>query len=380
MKHAARALIGILTLAACADPAAPPAPESASLARQSGGKSGIVITDLGTLGGNESRVMGLNTPALTRQLLIVGQSNVASGAILPAYWYVNTLTLQKTVASLALPSAATVPNESGGFDFLDYRAGWGFDVNTNEQIVGYGAQYKNGSYNGDRAVAWSGPSATPTFLAGLENTAALAGAINEAGHAAGYLAYGTTEERAFFFDGVKTTVLASLGGPAQARDVNIDGVVVGHSLTSPTAPFSTHRAFVSVPSGSPFPLPDLLGGRSSASSINDAGVIVGYALNLAGESRAVRWTGSIATGYVITDLGLTNARAWDINRRGEIVGSFVGRQGERGFYQTALGVTKELPILGYAGIAYAINENAQIVGISWFHNTYSHAVLWTGVR
>ena len=92
-----------------------------------------------------------------------------------------------------------------------------------------------------------------------------------------------------------------------------------------------------------------------------------------------RWTGSISTGYVIEDLALTNARAWDINSSGEIVGSFVGRRGERGFYQTAMGVTKEFPILGYAGIAYAINENAQIVGISWFRSRYSHAVLWTGV-
>lgn len=372
-------LLVSFVLAACADPAAPPAPESASLARHSRGKSGIVITDLGTLGGNESRVMGLNTPALTRQLLIVGQSNVASGAILPAYWYVDTLTLQKTLAPLALPSAATVPNESGGVDFLDYRAGWGFDVNTNQQIVGYGAQYKNGSYNGDRAVIWSSPGAAPIFLAGLENTPSLAGAINEAGDAAGYLLYGTTEERAFFYDGVSTTVLQSFGGPAQARGVNIHDLVVGHSLTSPTAPFASHRAFVSTPIGPPLQLPDL-GGRASASAINDAGVIVGFAVNLAGESRAVRWTGSISTGYVIQDLGLTNARAWDINSSGEIVGSYVGRQGERGFYQTAAGVTKELPILGFAGIAYAINENAQIVGISWFRSKYSHAVLWTGVR
>lgn len=212
----------------------------------------------------------------------------------------------------------------------------------------------------------------------MENTAALAGAINEVGEAAGYL-YGTPEASAFFFDGVTTTVLQSLGGPAQARDVNVHGVVVGHSLTSPTAPFATHRAFVSTGTGPPLQLPDL-GGRSSASAINDAGVIVGFSLNLAGDSRAVRWTGSVAGGYVIEDLGLTNARAWDINASGEIVGSYVGRQGERGFYQTATGVTKELPILGFAGIAYAINENAQIVGISWFRSKYSHAVLWTGVR
>ncbi len=373
------ALFVAAIVAACADPSAPPAPESPSFARQSSGKSGIVITDLGTLGGNESRVMGLNTPAPTRQLLIVGQSNIASGAVVPAYWYVDLLTSQKTVAPLALPGAFTIPKDFGGVDSFDYRAGWGFDVNANGQIVGYGAQYKNGSYNGDRAVIWSSPAAAPTLLAGLENTPSLAVAINEAGDAAGYLLYGTTEERAFFYDGVSTTVLQSLGGPAQARDINIDGVVVGQSLTSPTASFATHRAFVSTPTGPPLQLPDL-GGRSSASAINDAGVIVGFALNLAGESRAVRWTGSISTGYTIQDLGLTNARAWDINSIGEIVGSFVGRQGERGFYQTATGTTKELPILGYAGIAYAINENAQIVGISWFRSRYSHAVLWTGVR
>lgn len=114
---------------------------------------------------------------------------------------------------------------------------------------------------------------------------------------------------------------------------------------------------------------------------NDRGEIVGYSLNTAGESRAVRWTRAPATGqYVIEDLGLTNARAWDINNEGEIVGSSVGRQGERGFYRTRTGTTKVLPILSYSAIAYAINERADIAGISVFRNSYWHAVLWTNVR
>lgn len=358
-------LFAALLVAACADPAAPPsAPESPSFVRHSPGKPGIVITDLGTLGGNESRVTGLNTPTTGRRILIVGQSQISSGTTLPAYWYVDAASGAKSVGLLSLP---------GGFD---YRSGWGFDANSDEQIVGYGALYESGSYVGPRALLWSGPTAPPMLLAGLENTRAGAAAVNALGHATGQMATDTPEETAFFFDGTATTNLGSLGGPAEARDVNAHDVVVGISRTSTTA---EQRAFVSSAGGPPIQLPDW-GSRSSANAINDYGIIVGYALNAAGESRAVRWTGSISTGYIIQDLGLTNARAWDINSSGEIVGSFVGRRGERGFYQTAAGVTKELPILGYAGIAYAINENAHIVGISWFRGKYSHAVLWTAVR
>jgi len=361
------ALFVAAVIVACTDPAAPPAPGSPSLARQSWGKSGIVITDLGTLGGNRSMVMGLNTPLEGRPLLIVGQSNDASGAHLPAFWYVDLASGAKSHFQLKLPAG------------LDYRGGFAFDANSDEQIVGYGALYENGSYNGDRALLWSGPTAVPVLVAGLENRSAVAGAINEGGDAVGYLSPGTSEESVFFFDGATTTFLETLGGPGEPRDVNNHGVVVGVSLASATEPFSSQRAFVSSTSGPARKLPDF-GGRSAALAINDGGVIVGYALNAAGESRAVRWTGSISTGYVIEDLGLPRARAWDINSAGEIVGSFVGTRRERGFFRSASGITKELPILSYSAIAYAINENAQIVGISYFRNTYTHAVLWTGAR
>lgn len=380
-RHQSVLLVSVL-IAACADPVAPPvpAPESSAQARGAGGKPGIVITDLGTLGGNQSRVMGVNTPTDGRGLLIVGQSDISSGGVRPAYWYVDLLTGEKSVKELGLPPGVSVPTGVGdAVDHFDYRGGFSFDANSKEQIVGYGARYKNGTYHSQHAFIWSGPAAAPTIIPGLENRSALAGAINEDGDAVGYLVPGTTEESVFFFDGVATTYLETLGGPGEPRDVNNHGVVVGVSRESPTGPFSSQRGFVSSPGGPPLKLPDL-GGMSGALAINDAGTVVGYAYNAAGESRAVRWTGSLASGYVIEDLGLTRARAWDINSSGEIVGSFVNRQGERGFFRATDGTTKVLPILGYAGIAYALNENAQIVGISWFQSKYSHAVLWTGVR
>ncbi len=366
MSQAQWPVLLLTVIAACTDTRAPTVVESPSLARP--GAAGVRILDLGTVGGTQSHGYGLNTPATTpaglNRVLIVGSSNQVSSAPLAAYWLVDVVTQQ--IEKGVLPSIDGATQSSG------------YDVNAAETIVGESHfRNPNGTSAGSRATRWekSATAWTPSLIPTLHESRHDAGSINALGHIAGASPTAAGEERLYFFDGINTVDRGGWGGRVIAHDVTVHGTIVGTTSTGPNG-----RAFISYSGQAPQLLPDL-GGRSGARAINELGEIAGYSLNAAGESRAVRWTRATPTNeYVIEDLGLKNARAWDINNEGEMVGSFVGRHGERGFYRTRSGTTKELPILSYAAIAYAINERADVTGISVFRNTYWHAVLWTNVR
>lgn len=362
MMHARWPILLFAAIAGCSDAHAPADLTPPALAKP--GAAGVRILDLGTLGGTQSYGYSLNTPAGLNSLLIVGNADPASGAPLAAYWLVDVGTQE--IKKGFLPSVTGATQSTG------------YDVNQAETIVGW-TYFRNpdGTSDGSRATRWAKGAAgwTADLIPTLNGSRHDASTINASGWIAGASPTAAAEEHFYLFDGATTIDRGGFGGPVETHDVNVHGTIVGASSTNLTA-----HAFISYPNAPPELLPNL-GGRSGARAINDQGEIVGYSLNTAGESRAVRWTRVAATGqYVIEDLGLARARAWDINNEGEIVGSFVGRQGERGFYQTRLGTTKELPILSYSAIAFAINERADVAGISVFRNTYTHAVLWTNVR
>jgi probable HAF family extracellular repeat protein len=148
--------------------------------------------------------------------------------------------------------------------------------------------------------------------------------------------------------------LGTLGGPsANAIGINNKGQVVGTSLIDPGNLQGISHA-VLWQDGEIIDLGTLREGETSiANAINDRGQVVG----ISGYSRAFLWE----SGRMVELEGMDNA--WDINNRGQIVGS--GRFNN--VIHAALwenGHVTDLGSLGGHSTAVSINEGGQIVGTS----------------
>jgi probable HAF family extracellular repeat protein len=319
----------------------------------------IGVTDLGTLGGNTSYVIAMNTPKAGNRLLMVGESQDKAGVRWGAYWYVD-------LASGAHQAAffPTLPGAS-----LSYALG----VNQSEVVVGNIVL----TTGGEIPIQWSPGSWTPLFLnvTGIGN--GNANAIDDAGEIVGFAGQQPT-----VWDGQIRTDLSTFGGngSGQALGVNASGVVVGASRYFGD---QNDRAFVWTQTGPIVELPAPGSTASSAMAINDAGVIVGLVWTAIGGDRAVRWLPPSTSGgtYTMQDLGLASSLAYDINNAGEIVGNYLPSSSSysRAFYWNN-GTVKDLPGLGLYAVARTINENGDVAGWAYLHNSYQHAVLWTHVR
>lgn len=321
----------------------------------------VAITDLGTLGGNTSIAVALNTPSVGNRLLMVGHSQDRAGTQHAAFWYVDMASGARQAGALPAPTG----------DVKSFASG----VNQSEGIVGSSANTVGGS---SVPVRWAPGGWSPSFLNLNGGTIGNAYNINVAGQIIG-LAGTPYELHAIVWEGDIRTDLSTFGGNvSQGLDVNAAGVVVGASRYLGS---SNDRAFVWAKPGPMIQLPDA-GHQSFASAINDAGVIVGWVWSPNG-TRAVRWLppATIGGSYTMEDLGLFNSFAYDINNAGEIVGQYQPGSDIQGFYWID-GRTKNLPGLTLpAGAgARAINENGDIAGWSNSQNQYQRAVLWTHVR
>jgi probable HAF family extracellular repeat protein len=361
MKQFAQ-LAGLLVIAtACTtgDHRSPTAPESGlASARQPAGS--IVITDLGTIGGNTSDAVSLNTPSAGNRLLIVGSSTDKAGTQHAAYWYVDMTTGARQAFALPAPAG-----EAQGF---------ASNVNQAEQIVGGSAATAGGL---GKPVQWASSASPPSFLnitgfgyGGALKITPTGQSMGGVGNASGY--------EAAIWDGGNLALLPGLGGGTFIEDANTTGVIVGISKYTTT---DNQRAVV-WQNGSITQLPDG-GWNSFALGINDAGIIVGMDATQGIGSRAVRWLPPTTTDgpYTMENLGISGD-AYDINNAGEIVGmNCTPGQVCKPFYWLN-GAFKDLPMLMpvRGGGARAINENGDVVGWSRLPSNYQHAVLWTHVR
>jgi probable HAF family extracellular repeat protein len=317
----------------------------------------IGVTDLGTLGGNTSYVLAMNTPSVGTRLLMVGVSQDKTGARRAAYWYVD-------MASGARQSGFFPTPPGGG-------QGYAEGVNQSEAVVGSTVL----TVGGGVPVRWAPGGFAPSFLSVTGIGGGSAAAITDAGEIVGFAG-----EQATVWDGQIRTDLSTFGNGSQAIGVNAFGVVVGASRYFGD---QNSRAFVWTKPGPIVQLPDAGYTESFAIAINDAGVIVGFVWSAIGGDRAVRWLPSATTGgtYTMQDLGLASSVAYDINNAGEIVGNYLPSSSSysRAFYWID-GTLKDLPGLGLYAVAHTINENGDVAGWGYLHNGYQHAVLWTHVR
>lgn len=172
--------------------------------------------------------------------------------------------------------------------------------------------------------------------------------------------------------------LPGSNGFSRGYAINDRGVIVGESDNDRPRAFRWHDGELS-------DLGDLGGGSAVAHGINDAELVVGASSN-GQTSRPFLWTrgqmrdlGTVAGG---TD---TPGRAWDINARGDVVGTSraVGTTSQATLWsgpnRRHLGSPVSLGSLGDGqrfSEAFAVNNRRQVVGRSTVTGSTERAFLW----
>ncbi len=322
------------------------------------------VTDLGTLGGVQSRALGLD--ACGR---VVGESQAAAGAAAPFrpfHWNNGTMTDLGTLGgptgtATAVNQGGTVAGSSttaGGSQHPFIRPAAGplqdigtlggpsaeaHDINASGLVVGVSEE--NGGIQ-DRAYIWQ-PGVGMTGLTATWGTPIRAFGINDAGQVAGTANHNTSGTHAFVTIGGDAKDLGTLGGAVSiATEVNDLGEVAGYSYI--TIPPNTITQFFHAfrwkdangngqsDAGEMLDLGVLSGDKNSyAHDLNDSGVVVGYsetgAPGDANVTRAFIWTsadGLRDLNAVATGTNWTFREARGINDRGQIVGVGVNPGGQ----------------------------------------------------
>jgi probable HAF family extracellular repeat protein len=225
-----------------------------------------------------------------------------------------------------------------------------WDINRRGQVVGRSA---TATWGGNHAFLWEKGEVTDLHPTGGENQAF---GINDLGQVVGVVGVSSGYHVALWDQGVMT----DLGGfegfyLTEAWDINNRGQIVGHGYESRDDPNASF-AFI-WEDGEFTDLGNLGGAGARATAINIRGQVVGYDPGVG----AFLWE----NGEMIPLPDVW--QAWDINDRGQVVGSGAG-----GAVMWEKGV---LTPLGVNGVAHAINNLGQVVGSGWFDGEL-HAFLW----
>lgn len=232
--------------------------------------------------------------------------------------------------------------------------------------------------------------------------------INESGEAVGY-----SNNTEWYQKAVKWTAngkMVDLGflpgtNMSVAQGINNRGDVVGYCgqyitlLGGGVVPMN-FRATLWTAEGEIIYLGTLPGAESMAVEINNHGEIVGYTYirwietyqGYDGEMRqssvrsayhAFYWDAMVGIRDLGAFAGGNSSTAYDINDRGQIVGSASNGTGRQGFSHAAMwtkdGVIKDLGVLdgGEYSAARGINELGQVVGYGYGSDATIQAFLWT---
>ncbi len=303
------------------------------------------IADLGTLGGAESRALGLSP----RGPETVGSASRQDGSV-HAFVFVNTMTDLGTLGGAS--SAAT-------------------DVSRIGTIVGR-AQIAGGN---NRAFAYT-PATGMQSLGTLGGSQSEAVGINDAGDIFGSSdTAGNAARRAFIYrNGTMSVLGGTFGGTNSAATAANEGQeVVGWASTAGNA---TVHAFLY--SGGTMTDLGTLGTSSEALAVNDAAEVAGRSTLASGARHAFLYSGGVMVD--LGTLGGTNSEATGINYIGstQVVGtSDVPGGGTHAFLYdqgTMTDLNSRLPA-GSGWVleaATAINDAGEIVG--WGrHNGLRHA-------
>jgi probable HAF family extracellular repeat protein len=257
------------------------------------------------------------TAAAVLLSLLTGASTVAE----PVYRIVDLGAIHKGSSPWALNDRGDVVGSSYPEGFLYLRGRMQsvkppnafssevFDINDKGDVVGsYFAQEETHAFR---------RSSSGDFLdlGSLGGTATVAVGINSRGQIAGWgrLAGSEIAIRAFIYDGALKQI-GTLGGNTYATAINNDGDMVGYFELIPG--LARHHAFL-YQNGTTIDLGTLGGEASTAYDINDRGQIVGTANTSSGAGHAFLYENG-----KMQDLGRlgVSAQALGINNKGQIVG------------------------------------------------------------
>jgi probable HAF family extracellular repeat protein len=336
------------------------------------------VTDLGTLGGAQSRAYGIDECGR-----VVGEATLASAPNSnphPFFWNDGQMTDMGTLngssgtanainaLGFAAGAAAHAFIWSAGGGQIDIGAlpGGAFaaanDINDTNQVVGVSEinQFTNRSFLWQQST---GMQELPT----LGGATATAYGINNAGQIVGTAAVPSGDGHAFLLSGGVMNDLGTLAGgrSSVAHEISEDGHVVGYSfLPSPSANVPFHGFIWSSATGM-MDMGTLNGSSQSiAYDINSAGQAVGTSQVALGDDHAFIYT--VATG--MTDLhDLTPGSGWTlrearaINDRGQIVGFGVNPSGQtHGFLLTPDNVTpspcSQAGSFQFSSATYSVSE------------------------
>jgi probable HAF family extracellular repeat protein len=309
------------------------------------------VTDLGTLGGAESRAFGINHVGR-----VAGESDTSASPEPenPFSWTNGSMTDIGNFGSgggaahavndvgYAVGSADTVTSHQRAFiwsdifgkrelgTFLGGNFAIALDINTANQVVGQ-ADIGNAGNIQDRAFVWENST-------GMQQIATLGGAsnaglgINNVGQIVGYSDTAGGETHGFLLSGGILTDIPTLGGRLGfAHEINDGGQVVGHSTLSVGPLNPPQHAFLWTAGAIPVDLGTLGGTHSFAYSINNLGEVVGSAQTADGALHAFIYSQSIGTMTDLNELtagsGWTLVEARDINNQGKIVGYGINPSG-----------------------------------------------------
>lgn len=261
--------------------------------------------DIGTLGGSQSRLYGVNnySVAVGMDIGAVG-SDFGKGAV---KW-----------ASGAL------------YDLDPATSDWQFfeahDINDSGTVVGQAINGLAYPLNETQAVLQRGSAITLLTPSVGFNAAALA--VNDHDVAVGWsAAYGVGVVGSIWQNG-KSTTLASLGfGATRAHDINNSGLIVGESLGA--RGFNTAVVWEN---GQIRQLQGLTNGDTLANALNEKGQIVGSSYTQNDGGHAVLWENGevIDLNLFLTaadlEAGWALVNAFDINESGWVVGEAYNRK------------------------------------------------------
>jgi probable HAF family extracellular repeat protein len=304
------------------------------------------VTDLGSLGGLQSKARAINNAGR-----VVGQSSLPSSVnSFPFAWDgASMLNMESFTGGssgdaqalnefgYAVGSAETSAGNVHPFIWSDIFGkrdlgtlggdfAVAFDINDGVQVVGQSEIQALV----DRGFVWSpatGMQAIPT----LGGASSAAYGINNLGQIVGGSSTSNGAFHAYLLSGGVMNDIGTLGGShSVAYEINDVGQAVGGStlLTGPINP--PHHAFIYTVSGGMTSLGTLGGNRSVAYDINSNGDVVGSSEIAAGVERAFLYTalsGMQNLNTLIGSTGWTLLEARGINNRGEIVGTGINPQG-----------------------------------------------------
>ena len=194
--------------------------------------------------------------------------------------------------------------------------------------------------------------------------------INNLGEVTGYAYVNATDYHAIYWSastGLKD--LGGLGGTAAiGMKINDSGQIAGFATNAS----GNYRAAQGANPGGLTDLGTWGGPQSVARGINSKGDVAGYAQSPAGYNLAAVWVNGVPQ-FLGRLSGGFQSYAYDVNNAGHAVGTSESSIGSRTFYFNGTTMID----LGFAGLAYKINDNEQIIGYVDTSSGAPNAVLGT---